>query len=200
MELEGGMPTESALEDMTDKEYAAYEKKYLTPTAVVKDELLMQEPKLISELTKAERKKIGRSVLNATLKNAPAGTKISGAGDIILQDGSIMSPTHHGRGKNAEYDFIPPEGYEVVEPVKTENDLLNGKRITDQEQADMTLEEINAAKDRRAYDRFKEYESSNEVVVPDDVGSRVLPEGQEFDPLSFEWYKRFCCRWSWKYG
>ncbi len=78
-------------------------------------ELLMQEPKLISELTKAERKKIGRNVLNATLKNAPEGTKISGAGDIILQDGSVISPTHHGRGKNAQYDYVPPEGYEVIE-------------------------------------------------------------------------------------
>ena len=47
---------------------------------------LMSEPKLISELTKAERKKIGRKVLNSTLKNAPAGTMIYGSGDLILPD------------------------------------------------------------------------------------------------------------------
>ena len=121
VELEGGMPSYEAVKDMSDEEYAAYEKKYLDGpiTDQGKDKILMEEPKLISELTPAERKKIGRKVLNATLENAPEGTKISGDGSLILSDGSTLARTGHGRGRNAQYDFIPPEGYEVIpEPAK----------------------------------------------------------------------------------
>ncbi len=64
-----------------------------------------KEAKLISELSKRERKLIGRKVLNATLQNAPEGTKIDRYGNMILSDGSRLKRTGHGRGRNSQYSY-----------------------------------------------------------------------------------------------
>ncbi len=135
------------------------------------DNNLMSEPKLISELTKAERKRIGRKVLNATIKNAPPGTMIYGSGDLILPDGSKAIRTGKGRGKNSQYRYIPPEGTEPKSTVSqdtTEDPLefYSNKKQTDQDKADITKEEISLGKDRRAYDEWRAYEPKYETDIP----------------------------------
>jgi hypothetical protein len=69
-------------------------------------EKLLIEPKLISDLTKEERKQLGRKVLNGTLKTAPKGTKIDQFGTLFFEDGSEAMRTGHGRGRKSEYEYL----------------------------------------------------------------------------------------------
>ena len=66
---------------------------------------MAQEKFSLSNLTKEQRKKIGRKVLNATIKNSPPDTMIDTYGTLFFFDDSIAKRTGHGRGKKSRHKF-----------------------------------------------------------------------------------------------
>ncbi len=66
-----------------------------------------KEPVLISKLSKAERRYLGRRVLNATIKNSPAGMRVDSHGNLFLANGDILRREYRGTsGRNAKYEYF----------------------------------------------------------------------------------------------
>ncbi len=137
----------------------------------------------VKKLTPSQRKWIGRKVLNATIANAPDGTRINKDGDLMLADGSVVQRLGKGRGKNSQY------GYQSAKDITDEKATFDkiyeqiaidearpefAQELADEEQRQ---EEQRYGNSRSKYDRPVEaVEYDRPVEAGSAIGEQVLPK------------------------